>query len=520
MDRWKVLNIQSKGGLNTSTDTLSYQPGEATVLTNFEAGIYGGYRRINGYQKYSATQPNGTNKILGVCVYDGGPSQTSGVLACSGANVYFGSGTSWSSITTARTSAGRYTFAKYFNGTTRCIAMCDGVNPAAKWDGTTYTSINGTGAPTNPKVATYFNSCLVLAGYTSGGGNCCFSMSAPNADTDFNGADGAIEINVHDEIIAIRNFRQVLYIFCARSIYQLNGTNISTYAIAPVATGIGCLAYDSLQECNGDLVYLSADGIRTLSGTMKLNDTELGDLSKPIINLANSVFAYASFNPDNICSCIIRDKNQYRLFYAPISATTTDYLGIIGCIRPGKQTMTQFGTYISIWEWSTLQGIPAICADSDFTSSEEVIVFGAVDGYVYQQEIGNSFNGVNIPATYTTAPLQIEDVELRKLIEKCTLFFHLEGSAQVTVQPIYDFNDGEYAQPPSITINSSSGASVYGSGSLYGTAIYGNGTSTPSELVNLIGSFKILQLQFSSNDMNAPYSIQGATLQYRPLGRR
>lgn len=461
---------------------------------------------------YSSTKPNGTNTVLGVCVWNGSPG---GVLAASGAHVYFSSGTSWTSITSGRTSAGRYQFVKYFLNGAYKVAMCDGVNPAATWDGTTYTLLNGSGSPTNPRYCTFWNGTLALAGYSANPQE--FVMTAPLTDNDFTGGDGALVFNVSDTIVGLRAFRGILYIFCTRSIFAMSGNTTATYSISSVATGIGCLAWDSIKEVNGDVCYLSADGIRTLSGTMKLNDVELGDLSKPIINLANSIYTDSSNNPNNISTAIVRLKNQYRIFYGSNSSAE----GIIGAIRPGKQTMTQFGTYISIWEWSTMQGITVACADSDFIGGVEYVIHGGYDGFVYRQESGNTFNGGPVPATYLTAPLQFDDPEIRKLIQKVTTYLHLEGSCSITLQPSFEFDDSSQAMQPlmGIQLPATFGGSTYGSG-VYGTAVYGGGVQKYESRTNVYGSGRIIQFEYSTNDTNAPYSIQGISISYRPLGRR
>lgn len=513
MDRWKTLNIEAKGGLNTSTDTLSYMPGEAVQLINYEAGIYGGYRRINGYTKYSTTAVTGTGSILGVHIR----ATNNSVIACRGANVMYSTGSTWTSITTGRTNAGRYQFTRYYFNSGERHAMCDGVNPAATWDGTTYTLINGTGAPSNPKYCTFFNQCLVLAGMSAAPQT--FVMSAPLTDNDFNGADGAIVISVAQDITGVRAFRGNLYIFCKNQIFQLVGQTSANYVLTPVSTGIGTLLWDSIQEVNGDLVYAAEDGIRTLSGTMKLNDVELGTLSKPILNTANQIDHLIAGNPDNVSSVAIREKNQYRIFYSTPGLSPSNAPGIIGAIRPGKQMMTQFGTYISVWEWSTTLGIMPTCCDSYITGTTELAVMGMNDGITYTLENGNSFNSVNIVSSYTTAPLQLEDTEIRKLLQKITVYTHLEGSAQITCQPIYDFNDTTLImQSPSILFVSQSGISNYGS-SLYGSGVYG-GSILPELHSNITGSGKIVQFSFTTNDMNPSHSIQGISIQYRPLGRR
>ena len=518
-DRWKTYEVQCRGGLNTSEDTLSYQPGEATKLINYEPGVFGGYRRISGYAKYDTNAVPGTGKILGVAAWNGNPG---GVIACRQNDVYFGSGSGWTTHingATARTGAGRYTFNKYYYGGKKTVVMCDGVNFAGRWDGTTYTLINGVGAPTNPKFSTFFAGCLVLAGYTSGGGVSAISISSPTSDVDFNGVDGAIEILTSDAVTGVRTFRDVLYIFCQRSILSLSGTNASNFVLDYVATGIGCTCYDSLQEVNGDLVYLAEDGIRTLSGTMKLNDVELGTISKPILNIANQIDRSIGNNVDNVSSVVIREKNQYRLFYNTPGQANADALGIIGAIRPGKQQMTQFGTYISVWEWGTLLGIRPVCCDSDMNGIKEIVVHGMDDGFVYQQEIGGNFGGANITSIYTTAPLPFDDAELRKMIQKVTLYYRTEGLTSIQGQVLYDFDAPDVLQPTPFTINQSSGATLYGTG-VYGTDTYGSSTVQPRVTNNTQGSGKTIQLQFTTNDMNPSHSIQGITFQYRLLGRR
>ena len=83
---------------------------------------------------------------------------------------------------------------------------------------------------------------------------------------------------------------------------------------------------------------------------------------------------------------------------------------------------------------------------------------------------------------------------------------------------IYDFNDLNVAQPPIFLVVPSTSTPFYGSG-IYGTSIYGS-TVQPRITSNTQGSGKTIQIAFTSNDTNPPFSIQGISLQYRPLGRR
>ena len=104
------------GGLVLNKDVFTMHPGEALQLQNFEPSIKGGYRRLSGTSKWNSNQVNGSEKILGLQIFN------NGVVAAAGNVVTFAtSGSTYSTIGT-RTSAGRYKFDVYnFNNTDKLI---------------------------------------------------------------------------------------------------------------------------------------------------------------------------------------------------------------------------------------------------------------------------------------------------------------------------------------------------------------------------------------------------------------
>jgi hypothetical protein len=65
MARSQPYTVACAGGLVKSANSIDLlrTPGVARELRNFEVSIEGGYRRINGYEKFggaSATQPTGS----------------------------------------------------------------------------------------------------------------------------------------------------------------------------------------------------------------------------------------------------------------------------------------------------------------------------------------------------------------------------------------------------------------------------------------------------------------------------
>ena len=93
--------------------------------------------------------------------------------------------------------------------------------------------------------------------------------SASNDDTDFTTASGGGAINVGFPIVAIKPFRNTVYIW--QNKYQEADRNQhGTAFLEPVTDDLGCVASDSVIEIGGSLLFLGPDGIRPIAGTDKI----------------------------------------------------------------------------------------------------------------------------------------------------------------------------------------------------------------------------------------------------------
>jgi hypothetical protein len=96
-------------------------------------------------------------------------------------------------------------------------------------------------------------------------------------------AVGAGSIKLSDQVIGLKSFRGDLIIFCRNSLHKLiNINDSSNIAVVPITQNVGCLSSHSIQEIGGDLVFLSPDGIRSVAGTSRIGDVELGSVSRQI----------------------------------------------------------------------------------------------------------------------------------------------------------------------------------------------------------------------------------------------
>jgi len=392
------------------------------------------------------------------------------------------------------------------------IILTDGINPAATYDGTNYIQItdaiasnpvpSGTSqdAPTDPTIAAEFQNHLFLAGDPAEVSNLYFS--APTSETDFSPANGAGVINVGFEIVAIKKFRNVLYIFGTNNIKRLVGENSANFRLETVTSNLGCLARDSVVELGGDLLFLSPDGIRPIGGTNKIGDVNLETISKNIQSTVNNIITGETLT--NLSSVIIRSKSQFRYMFS-----TSGSAGIIGALREIK------GNYS--FEFGQLSGIECTCADSGYIGQTEFVIHGASTGKVFQQESGNAFDTSNVLSIYKTPFIYMDNPEQRKNYYSTSTYMSAEGNFSIALAVTYDYDNTDISTPENLSMVNTAPGAFFDSGSniaVYDTTDIYDGNPSPVESVTFAGSGKALALTYVTDDTNASHSIQGFTITY------
>jgi len=498
--------------LITNVDPLTQASGlsgSAIRMINYEPALSGGYRRISGYTNDYGTVP-GTGAVLGVAVNG---NLDDGIFACrkptSGHDYLYkwqDSSDSWVAIPEAgnpsMTNVSRIRFTS-FNWSGEVLLLTDGINPAAAYDGTTYTQITHAQAPNNPKYSEEFSSHLFLCGDSSESSSLYFS--SPLNYSDFNPANGAGVINVGYTITAIKKFRNQLYIFGANNIKRLIGNNISNFVLENVTSNMGCLAPDSVVEFGGDLLFLGPDGIRPISGTDKIGDVELATVSKEIQSIFDNY--YLSEQIVDISIVVLRKKSQFRFFFKNESS-----LSLIGGIRKSQNKQ-------SVFEYSQLVGIEANCVDSGYIGQFEHIIHGDSSGKVHRQEKGNSFDGQDIFSLYQTPYFYMQDPEVRKVVHKVNTYLKSEGNTEVFVGVSYDYDDINTINPTNYEFTTEGAASVYGT-AIYGAGGIYDGNPSPKTLTNISGSGNSVSVNYVTNNTNASHTIQAIALTYETADRR
>jgi hypothetical protein len=263
-------------------------------------------------------------------------------------------------------------------------------------------------------------------------------------------------------------------------------------------------------EVAGDLLFLAPDGIRPISGTEKIGDVQIASVSKQVQQyLKNLIESYDLSLVDGV---VIRAKSQMRLFFHDPNNTEDTGVGVIGGLRNSDN---------STYEFSRLSGFRISCVVSDYYNDEEIILHGDYNGNIFQQEMGNSFNGSNITSVYSTPFLTFGDAKIRKEARTLSVYYRLEGSLEMNINLKFDWNNTYTLNPTGYTHSNVSETSEYGDGTEYGDgSVYGSIILNPFIETSIEGSFHSVQTQFTTSDMNPSHSILGFVLEYTTQARR
>jgi hypothetical protein len=527
--------VACDGGLVKSANSIDLlrTPGVARELRNFEVSTEGGYRRINGFAKYgggSAVQPTGgTATILGVFPY------ADGVIVTAGTNIYFSNtGTSWLQINrdsvavggdNYTTFTGRSTLAR--TGQAQCqfvlfegpdydygeVIIADGANKLYSF------RMEGTGALTtrtffaaeitvtgtkHVKYITVHDHHLIAAGVEDNLSTVYYSVY--NDPDNFTGT-GAGSVTISDQIEGIKGFREDLIVFAENSIHKLvNINDSSNIRIDPITENVGCLSGYSIQEIGGDLIFLAPDGLRTVAGTARIGDVELGTVSKEIQPLVTDLTE--SINSYIISSIVLREKSQYRLFYTDTTIQNSSQRGIIGTLRPNG------------FQWSETRGIEVTEIGSGFDQNGvEQYYHGDTDGYVHVHDSGNDFDGSTVLARYATPDYDYGDLGTLKTLHYLKVSASAEGVVEPNVQVRFDYGSTDIPQPPELfDLGVINPPSLFGD-AIFNTNVFG-GAESPLVRVALQGSGHSNNFTIISEDTKAPYTINGLYINFVPSGRR
>ena len=552
-DQIQSYKLICSGGLNSNENHLDLSdnsPGTATRLVNYEPSLYGGYRRIEGYNEFDSDygevtvdgQTTGQGKVLGLAIFKDDATNSTKVIAArqdAGSTnysfYYYTAYIGWRKFTldhlvTRPMTLNGLTVNKLrhslFNfGTGNHIVFVDGVNPAIVFNGTNWKEIKtshaggyhasnntagGAQALDAPALVDVFENHLFLSGHEAT--RAAVAHSAPNDAYTWTSAAGAGQIAAGFDVVQIKPFRDDLFIFGDNSIKKINVNVSNVFALDQVTANVGCVARDSVMEIGGDLMFLAPDGFRPVAGTSRIGDVELETVSKPI--QATLVDIIKNEDMDTLNGVVIRSKSQIRYFIGGSDVEAFDSKGIIGGLTSSSGSIG--------WEFGELLGIRASCCTSGYVGTTEFVLHADYDGKVYKQENGISFNGGDIVSIYATPYLDFGETEQRKVMRKINTFIRAEGPLEMLLSMTYDWGDSNVSTPATYAQTSSGAPTRYGGRNISYNAInvlYG-GSSKPIMNSDIQGSGFSAQATFVTVGQTESFSIQGMVFEFTAAGRR
>ena len=344
--------------------------------------------------QFVVTNPTGGNFAAGAATASGGATFTlSGVQA---------------PITLLP--GGRFSFEKCnFSGqlVTRRIYGVDGVNPAFEYDGDTLAPILTGLVPEAPTHIRFHKNFLFLAQAAS------LIHSAPGLPFMWSSVDGAGEIATGDTVTGMITLpgsqtTATLGVFMRTNTAFLYGTDPSTFNFVVFNTGIGAVPH-SIQNLF-DTFFLDDLGVVTLKTSLNYGNFLPTTLTKNILPFIQRE------RGNLLASSLNREKSQYRLFFNDGYAL---YCTILNQQYLGSALILYTGV--------------VNCVDTtNLVGDDEATYAGSTDGYVYQLDVGTSFDGAAIEAFFTTAWDPIKSPRILKRFRAASI--EVQGSSYAEIQ--------------------------------------------------------------------------------------
>ena len=412
---------------------------------------------------------------------------------------------SWTERDTGRSNASKYSLERFnFDGNDKII-LVDGANAPVVFNTSIAATDVSESAVAGASIVTSFREHMFYAGMSSTPQEVVFSQ--PFDEDAFNSGSGAGSFKVDDTVVGLKVFRDNLFIFCENRIFKLSGSSSANFAVSAVTRDIGCINGKTIQEFAGDLIFLGPDGLRTVAGTSRIGDVELGTISSNIQSLFDENIA----NATAFDSVIIPEKTQYRLFFSKDAGSASLTEGII-CVLKGSS-----GGQAS-YEFSRIKGIKPACTDTFITAGDVLALHGGFDGYVYRQEEGSTFDGSAINGKYRSPDMTFGDPGIRKHMQRVIVNYKPESTINANLFVRYDYEAADSARPAAYSLNSADIAGIYGL-STYGNPTYG-GPSQPLLRQSVEGSGFAVALRVNDSGASEAYSLKGFQLEYQTGARR
>jgi hypothetical protein len=369
----------------------------------------------------------------------------------------------------------------------------DGVNPAFEFDGATYVPLHTGSMPDTPSHVINFKEMLFLSIY----GN--LMISALGNPYNWDAINGAGDIGIGDSITGFMPnggtyvTGSTMSIFTDRHLYTMYGSSTANFNLITSIWDMGFSPY-TIQAVSNDTYGWTSRGIQTLISTLTFGDFDYNSISHEIQTLINQKQGTA------IASTSLHTKNQYRVYFSDGTALV---VGLTGEKPNGIMPLNY--------------GINVRCISTDTNSAgQEVTYFGSDNGFVYQDNIGTSFDGAPIEAWIRMTFNHAKSPRVRKRYRRAIFEGTVAAYSQLNIS--YDLGYGNPDVQTSATVPDSA---ITGAGGYWDQFTWDNFSwdsqivSTPQ--LSLDGTEKNISfLIYSNYAQYQSHVFQGVTIIFTP----
>lgn len=365
---------------------------------------------------------------------------------------------------------------------------CDGKNRGFEFDGTAYVPIRTgmtTDTPTN--VAVHKNYLFFSFGPS-------VQNSGIGLPYNWSPVFGGNELIVPEDVTALMplpgaSTSAALGIYTRNNTHVLYGTSLATWNLVSYDDGAGATSYTAQNLI--DSYALDERGVTSMKTSLNFGNFDSATLTfnlRPFINARRNLALSSGVN---------REKSQYRVFYSD-----------------------NYGLYVTIVNGKVKGSMPVLFPDSMFcwcegasNTGNETSFAGGSTGYVYQMDIGTSFDGAKI-AAYVT--LSFDSISSPRILKR-----YRRASLEITGTGYADFYFGY--QLGYASTNWDQGATNYYAtpftGALWDSFVWDSfvwdGTTLSPSEVDCNGTAENISVLISSNsDINQQFTVNSVILHY------
>ena len=320
-----------------------------------------------------------------------------------------------------------------------------------------------------------------------------------------------------DEVVALESFNGKLIIFGKNNIAIYNDPwdpSAGTFALDEVIRGIGCVARDSVKAFGDDVLFLAADGVRSLNRTKIQDKMPLTDLTK---NVKNDIIKNISTsNSDDIKAEYNQSGGYYILSFTGINET---YILDFKAINPDSTPrVTKWKTaherapksFLSLPSGILYIGLGStgVGGGGDFNG-----VIAKYDNYFDLDYSGSTPITKTYQAEFKTTWMDFQRPHSAKILKKFISVIDGGREQDVTVKWYRDYSTLGDSATFNLSPISTGTVSLFGSAtSLYGSSKYAPIFFPKEYRINMSKSAKVLQIEMINLIKGFKGSLQSMTV--------